>query len=65
AAVPDEDLLLAAFYDKTLLAPLRKPAPAYQFHTTPLHELIRFLGSRREIEYAHIGFAGTEITLSA
>ena len=64
AAASDEDLLLAAFYDKALLEPLRKPAPAYQFRTTPLHELIRFLGSRRDIEYAHIRFAGTEMTLS-
>src|SRR6266850_1044006 len=32
----DEDLLLAAFYDKSLLAPLKKPAPAYQFRTSPV-----------------------------
>jgi pyruvate/oxaloacetate carboxyltransferase len=65
AGVPDEELLLAAFYDKALLAPLAKPAPRYEFRTTPLHELIRFLGSRRDIEYAHVRFAGTEMTLSA
>jgi pyruvate/oxaloacetate carboxyltransferase len=62
--VSDEDLLLAAFYDKTLLEPLNKPAPAYRFRTTPLHELIRYLGSRSDIEYARIRFAGTELTFS-
>lgn len=65
ASASDEDLLLAAFYDESLLAPLRKPAPACQFRTTPLHELIRFLGTRSDLEYAHIRFAGTEMTLSA
>jgi oxaloacetate decarboxylase alpha subunit len=65
ASVPDEDLLLAAFYDKALLAPLNKPAPAYEFRTTPLRELIRYLGTRADIEHAHIRFAGTEMTLSA
>jgi oxaloacetate decarboxylase (Na+ extruding) subunit alpha len=61
----DEDLLLSAFYDKALLEPLKKPAPPYEYRTTPLHELIRFLGSRKDIEYARIRFAGTEMTLSA
>jgi pyruvate/oxaloacetate carboxyltransferase len=65
AGVPDEDLLLAAFYDKSLLEPLKKPAPKYEFRTTPLNELIRFLGSRRDIEYAQVRYGGTEITFSA
>ncbi len=65
AGVPDEELLLAAFYERALLEPLAKPAPKYEFRTTPLHELIRFLGSRRDIEYAHIRFAGTEMTFAA
>jgi pyruvate/oxaloacetate carboxyltransferase len=65
ASIPDEDLLLAAFYDKPLLEPLKKRAPQYQFRTTPLHELIRFFGSRDDIEYAHVRFAGTEMTFSA
>ena len=64
AGVSDEDLLLAAFYDKPLLEPLRDPTPACAFRTTPLHELIRYLGSRADIEYARIRFAGTEMTLS-
>ena len=65
AGVSDEDLLLAAFYDKTLLEPLQKAPPAYDFRTTPLHELIRFLGSRRDIEYARVRFGNTEMTFSA
>jgi pyruvate/oxaloacetate carboxyltransferase len=65
AGSSDEDLLLAAFYDKPLLEPLRNPAPACAFRTTPLHELIRYLGSRSDIEYARIRFAGTEMTVSA
>lgn len=64
AGVPDEDLLLAAFYDPALLAPLRKSAPAYQFRTTPLHELVRCLCSRADIEYARVRFGGTELTFS-
>lgn len=65
AGVSDEDLLLAAFYDQPLLEPLRKAPPAYDFRTTPLHELIRFLGSRRDIEYARVRFGNTEMTFSA
>ena len=61
----DGDLLLAAFYPPALLAPLRKPAPAYAFRTTPLHELIRYLGSRRDIEYARVRFGNTDMTFAA
>ena len=64
AAASDEDLLLAAFYDKALLEPLKKPLPEYSFRTTPLKELVAWVGSRRDIEYAHIRFAGTEMTFS-
>jgi pyruvate/oxaloacetate carboxyltransferase len=63
-AARDEDLLLAAFYDKELLAPLRKSAPAYQFRTWPLYELIRYVGTRSDISHARIHFAGTEIKFS-
>lgn len=64
-AASDEDLLLAAFYDRKLLEPLKKPKPEYQYRTTPLQELVCWLGARRDIEYAHIRFAGTEMTFSA
>ena len=61
----DGDLLLAAFYDKALLEPLRKPRPEYRFRTSPLHELVAWMGQRRDIEHARIRFAGTEMTFSA
>jgi oxaloacetate decarboxylase alpha subunit len=61
----DGDLLLAAFYDKALLEPLRRPQPEYRFRTSPLHELVAWMGQRRDIEHARIRFAGTEMTFSA
>jgi pyruvate/oxaloacetate carboxyltransferase len=61
----DEELLLAAFYDRKLLEPLRKPQPEYAWRTTPLAELAGWLAQRRDIEYAHIRFAGTEMTFSS
>lgn len=64
-AASDEDLLLAAFYDRKLLEPLKKPQPEYPYRTTPLAELVAWIGARRDIEYAHIRFAGTEMTFSA
>ncbi|MBM3225551.1 MAG: pyruvate carboxylase subunit B [Candidatus Tectomicrobia bacterium] len=64
-AATDADLLLAAFYDAKLLEPLRRPAPSYTFSTTPLFELIRYLGMQNDITYARVKFAGTELTLSA
>jgi pyruvate/oxaloacetate carboxyltransferase len=60
----DEDLLLAAFYEPALLAPLRKPEPSYSFRPSPLAELLRFVGERRDIDHAVIRFAGTEVTFS-
>ena len=60
----DEDLLLAAFYDADLLKPLKQPAPRYRFKTSPLHELIGYLGARADLSYARIRFAGTEMTVS-
>jgi oxaloacetate decarboxylase alpha subunit len=65
AAVSDEELLLAAFYDRKLLEPLKKPAPEYSFRTSPLRELVAWIGARRDIEHARISFAGTEMTFSA
>ena len=61
----DENLLLAAFYDKALLSPLKKPAPSYQFGTWPLYELIRYVGTRSDIDRATLRFAGTEMTFTA
>lgn len=64
-SISDQDLLLHAFYDKELLKPLKKPAPVYQFKTSPLHELVRYLCSGSDINYARIRFAGTDLTISA
>jgi pyruvate/oxaloacetate carboxyltransferase len=61
----DGDLLLAAFYDKALLEPLKRPKPEYRFKTSPLHELVAWLGARRDIEHARIRFGGTDMTFSA
>ncbi len=60
----DEDLLLAAFYDEGLLAALRDPTPECRLRTTPLHELVRWLVGRKDIDRARIRFAGTEISFS-
>jgi pyruvate/oxaloacetate carboxyltransferase len=65
SAASDEDLLLAAFYDRKLLAPLRNPVPGCRFRTTPLIELVGFLSTRSDIDYARIRFAGTDMTVSA
>ena len=63
-AASDGDVLLAAFYDKALLEPLKRPQPEYRFKTSPLHELVAWLGARRDIEHARIRFGGTEMTFS-
>jgi len=65
AAASDEDLLLAAFYDRDLIAPLKKSAPKYQFRTSPLYELIRYLGNKNDITAARVHFAGTELSVSS
>jgi pyruvate/oxaloacetate carboxyltransferase len=61
----DEEVLLAAFYDQELLAPLAQPAPAYQFRTSPLVELLHYLEACSDINYAHIRFGGASMTVSA
>ncbi|HEY5637631.1 MAG TPA: pyruvate carboxylase subunit B [Burkholderiales bacterium] len=61
----DEALLLAAFYDDALLAPLRDPVPGCSFRTTPLHELVRYVAERRDITHARVRFAGTDLSFSA
>ena len=65
ASAADEDVLLAAFYDRKLVAALRDPRPECSFRTTPLAELIGFLAARRDIDYVRVRFAGAEMTLSA
>lgn len=65
AGASDEDLLLAAFYDRELLKPLRDPAAGCAHGATPLTELVRYLSARRDLERARIKFAGTELTMAA
>jgi pyruvate/oxaloacetate carboxyltransferase len=61
----DEGLLLHAFYDDALVAPLRDPTPECQTSTTPLRELVKWLHDKRDIQRARIRFAGTEISFTA
>jgi pyruvate/oxaloacetate carboxyltransferase len=65
AEASDEQVLLAAFYDDALLAPLRDPVPECRFRTTPLYELVRWLAERKDIDRARITFAGTEISFAS
>jgi len=65
AEASDEDVLLAAFYDRKLIDRLRNPVPECRFRTTPLAELVAFLGTRLDIGYARVRFAGTDLTISA
>jgi len=65
AGASDEDVLLCAFYDDALVAPLRGPRPVVPERTTPLLELVRWIDRQRDVRYARVRFAGTEITLSA
>ena len=65
SAATDEDVLLAAFYDRKLIEPLRNPTPECKFRTTPLTELVGFLANRSDIEYARVRFAGTDMTIAA
>ena len=62
-AASDEDLLLAAFYDRDLIGQLKMPED-YQFRTSPLYELIRYVGTDTDLSSARICFAGTEVTVS-
>ncbi len=62
--VTDEELLLRAFYDKELLAPLDRPRPAYRYRTSPLAELIHWAGSRTDLGHTRIRFGGTEISFA-
>ena len=64
-AAGDEDILLAAFYDRKLVEPLRNPAPECRFRTTPLTELVGFLARRTDIGYARIRVAGADMVVSA
>ena len=70
AAADDEDILLAAFYDEQLLAPLRKrdlqpSAASYAYRTSPLVELIHYLGMKSDLERVRLRFAGTKLMIGS
>jgi oxaloacetate decarboxylase (Na+ extruding) subunit alpha len=65
ASTSDEDLLLGAFYDRTLLDRIEREPVPYRFGTTPLLELLRFVESRRDVRQARIHYGATQITLTA
>jgi pyruvate/oxaloacetate carboxyltransferase len=65
AGAGDEDVLLAAFYDRKLIAQLRNPTPECRYRTTPLTELVAFLCHRSDIARARVRFAGTDMTIAA
>jgi len=63
--VDDDTLLLHAFYPQEMVAAI-EPLPAdLPDRTTPLHELVRYLSTRRDIGFGRICFAGTEMTFSS
>lgn len=64
SGIGDEDLLLHAFYEPALVKALRDPTPECRAATTPLHELVRWLLGKNDIQRARIRFAGTELTVS-
>lgn len=65
SSATDESILLHAFYDDEILKQLQ-PQPKLQTmpRATPLSELVTYLASKRDIQYARVHFAGTDITLS-
>ena len=65
ASASDEELLLAAFYAPELLEPLKKPPPAYSFRTTPLLELVRYLGAQPDLRSARVKVGDAEVSLSS
>jgi oxaloacetate decarboxylase alpha subunit len=64
ASASDEDLLLAAFYDRSFIDALQPLATPPRLSTTPLMELLRFVESRNDLQRASVRYAGAEITLS-
>lgn len=65
ASASDEDLLLAAFYDRSLIEPLKVAPAPYRFSTTPLMEMMLFIESRTDVHQARVKFCDTEITLTS
>jgi pyruvate/oxaloacetate carboxyltransferase len=61
----DESVLLAAFYDKSLLAPLQARAPVhYSYRTSPLVELVKYAERMPRLRQLSIRMAGAELQIS-
>ena len=66
ASTSDENLLLAAFYERSLLAPLANAStPTRRFGTTPLLELVGYIESRSDVRQARIKHMDIDITIGA
>jgi pyruvate/oxaloacetate carboxyltransferase len=63
ATAPDEELLLHAFYDDALVAPLRQPLPPCRFATTPLVELVGHLLAQDDLRAARVHVSGVDLSL--
>jgi oxaloacetate decarboxylase (Na+ extruding) subunit alpha len=59
----DEDILLAAFYDKELLAPLKREPQAHVFHTSPMLELMKYLKGHTDFSRVQLRIGGAEVTV--
>jgi pyruvate/oxaloacetate carboxyltransferase len=59
----DEDILLAAFYDKELLAPLKREPQAPVFHTSPMLELVKYLKGHTDFSRVQLRVGGAEVTV--
>jgi hypothetical protein len=61
----DEDILMAAFYHKEIPAPLEKQAAkSYTYRTSPLMELIQYVGLKPDFRRVRIRFAGAELQVA-
>ena len=65
SSMADTEILLRAFYDETLVQQLKPLSPDLAYRASPLGELIRYLGSRIDVDFARIRFAGIDMTVSA
>lgn len=65
ASANDEDILLAAFYDRSLLAKLVKIEPQCRFVTSPIQELVRYVESRKNISLIKIKYENVEINIGS
>jgi len=43
---------------------MKAPLPPYELATTPLAELMRYVGSKRELGRARVRFADTDVTIA-